>query len=67
MKMMALNAYENDGSSEHLWTPMKIVALNSYENDGFERLLKQWWVLTPLKRIALNTFENDGGFERLWK
>ena len=44
MKMMALNAYENDGGYERLWkwwlwTLMKIVALNAYENDGgFERL-----------------------------
>ena len=44
MKIMALNAYENDGSERlwkwlWLWTPMKIVALNAYENDGsFEQL-----------------------------
>ena len=42
MKVVALNAYKNDGS-EHLWklwvgTPMKMVALNAYEKDGSERL-----------------------------
>ena len=38
MKMVALNAYENDGDSERLckwwlWMPMKMMALNVYVND----------------------------------
>ena len=37
MQMVALNAYENDGSKRlwiwWLWMPMKIMALNVYEND----------------------------------
>ena len=44
MQMMALNAYENDGSERlckwWLETPMKMVALNAYGNDGSERLCK---------------------------
>ena len=46
MKMVALNAYLNDGSERlwkwWLWTPMKVVALNAYESGGSERLWK-WW------------------------
>ena len=42
MKMMAVNAYESDGSERlrkwWLWTPMKMVALNTYESGGSERL-----------------------------
>ena len=36
MRMMALNAYVNDGS-ERLW---KLVALNAYVDGGFGRLWK---------------------------
>ena len=50
--MMALKAYENDGSE-------------GYENGGSERLWK-WKLLTPLQMVALNAYENDD-FERLWK
>ena len=42
MKMVALNAYEKDGSGRLgkwlLSTPMKMMAVNTYESDGFERL-----------------------------
>ena len=38
-KIVALNAYENDGGSERLWkwwlwTPMQMVALNAYASGG---------------------------------
>ena len=47
MKVMALNAYESDGSERlckwWLRTLMKVVALNAYENDGSECLC-EWWL-----------------------
>ena len=64
MKMVALNAYEND-SSACLWkwwwllAPLKMVALNAYENDGSEHL---WMVgLNTYAYVALNAYENGGG------
>ena len=47
MKMMALNAYENDGS-ERLWKwwlymLMRVMDLNAYVNGGSKRLWK-WWL-----------------------
>ena len=59
-KMVALNAYANDGSEclckWWLWTPMETMALNAYGNGGSERM----------EMMAQNAYGNDGS-ERLWK
>ena len=47
-KIVALNAYENDGYERLL------------KYGGCERLWK-WWLWMPLKMVALNAYENDGG------